>query len=264
MKILAIGDPHEYFEYKKSIFKEVDLILLTGDIGKADIWRKMAFDRINREKKGLPEKKESKYVVKKGYMQVYNSSMKVIKYLSKFAPVYLIYGNIEHPNSYVRKLIKKIDYKLPFLSDGLNAINRVKILNNKAVNFDGIRIGGLEYFKDINWVQDFKPSDYDKQMKKARKETNRAKKILGKFGNLDILLCHQPPYGVLDKVEFKGAPKHWLGKHAGSKPILSYIKRKQPPYVLCGHIHEAKGEKKIGKTKVINLGCHGDYKVISI
>jgi len=76
-------------------------------------------------------------------------------------------------------------------------------------------------------------------------------------------LCHQPPYGVLDKVTARFAPPAWRGKHAGSKSILKYIKAKQPKYVFCGHIHEGKGMQRVGKTEVYNLGC-GGYKIIEV
>jgi len=81
---------------------------------------------------------------------------------------------------------------------------------------------------------------------------------------IDVLLCHQPPYGVLDKVTAKYAPEQWKGKRAGSKIILDYIKKKQPRYVFCGHIHEGKGKKKLGKTNIINAGCCGDYFVVDV
>ena len=60
-----------------------------------------------------------------------------------------------------------------------------------------------------------------------KKDTEKAKKVLKWFSKqkIDILLHHQPPHGVLDKVTFKKAPKHWLGKHAGSKVILNFIKK---------------------------------------
>ena len=32
-----------------------------------------------------------------------------------------------------------------------------------------------------------------------------------KYRDIDVLICHQPPYGVLDKVG-KMAPKDWRGK----------------------------------------------------
>jgi hypothetical protein len=131
-------------------------------------------------------------------------------------------------------------------------------------DIDGLRIGGLEYFIDTSWVNEFKPVDFKKRMEGAKKETEKARRVLRGFGNLDILLCHQPPYGYLDRVNFSGAPKEWIGKHAGSKVILDYIKKKQPKYVFCGHIHENKGKAKIGKTIVYNAGSCGDYILMDI
>jgi Icc-related predicted phosphoesterase len=92
----------------------------------------------------------------------------------------------------------------------------------------------------------------------------KAKKILNNFGFLDILVSHHPPYGYLDKVSSKyNPPKPWIGKHAGSKTILDYIKKYQPKYVFCGHIHEGEGKAKIGKTEVYNLGVAG-HKIINL
>lgn len=51
MKILVIGDPHGNLEkIKKISIKGVNLILLTGDLGKAD-WQERGFLRIQRERK---------------------------------------------------------------------------------------------------------------------------------------------------------------------------------------------------------------------
>ena len=44
------------------------------------------------------------------------------------------------------------------------------MINNCVANFEGIRIGGLEYFVDTNWVREFKPSDYKDRLAKAKKE----------------------------------------------------------------------------------------------
>ncbi|MEK6935889.1 MAG: metallophosphoesterase [Nanoarchaeota archaeon] len=264
MKILAIGDPHGDLDKIKRIpIKNIDLILLTGDLGSADLIRKMAFENIDRQKQGLDKKEFLSSMKKKGYLEVYNSSLKVVKYLANLAPVFLIYGNADEHNQEVRTLSKEIKQKLPFMYTDLTNMNNVKIINNKIANFNGVRIGGLEYFVDTCWIKEFKPTDYAKKMKQAKKESDKAKKVLGKYEDIDILLCHQPPYGVLDKVSFKGAPKFWIGKHAGSKIILDYLKKKHPQYVFCGHIHEAEGIKKLGKTEIYNLGVAG-YKIVSI
>lgn len=265
MKILIIGDPHGSLKAKKVLLKKVDLILITGDIGKADLARKFAFENIKRRKQGLSELKETSKHNKEVHMEIHTSTINLLKYLSKYAPVYTIQGNVGISTlSGVKKDEKKYGLKLPCTRVKIDKMKEVDIIKNKLRILNGLRIGFLEYFVDTNWIQDFKPGDYMKSLKKAKKQTDKAKKILKRFGEVDILLCHQPPYGILDKVTFKGAPKHWLGKHAGSKAILEYIRKYQPKYVFCGHIHEAKGKKKIGKTEVYNVGCCGDYVLIDI
>ncbi len=209
----------------------------------------------------MPKLEETPQQDKAQYMEVYNSSIDVLRYLSKFAPIYAIFGNVESTDAEVKKRARKIRLKLPLYVSSIDRIKNVEIINNRLRNFNGVKIGGLEYFVDDIWVRIFKPKNYEKRLKDALKDTKKAKRILREFYDADILVCHQPPYGVLDKVTAKFAPKHWRGLHAGSKVILDYIKRKQPKYVFCGHIHEGEGFKKIGKTEVYNLGICG-YKIV--
>lgn len=268
MKILAVGDPHGSEKIKKIQIKNVDLILITGDFGKADLARKRFFENIKRKKEGLPELEYNKKFQKSVYKEIYDSSVYVLKYFTKFAPTYSILGNVGTGmiyKKYIKIDEKKYGVKIPNLRKGMNKIKRLYFVRNTLRNIKGLKIGFLEWFTDTNWVQDFKPSDYKKEMKIAKRETEHAKKILKNFGKkLDILICHQPPYGFLDKVSGKyGAPKHFIGKHAGSKTILDYIRKYQPKYVFCGHIHEGEGKARIGKTEVYNLGVCG-HKIITL
>jgi len=255
MRILAIGDPHGNLDaIKKISLKGVDLILLTGDLGSANLARKMAFENAERRKQGLPEIEHPPAERKKAFMEIYDSALAVVRYLARYAPVYVVFGNVELSNKETRKESREIGLKLPFLKDALERISGVRIINNRLANFGGVRIGGLEYFLDTSWVKEFKPGDYSDNFRQAARESAKARKVLSGFGKVDVLLCHQPPYGVLDRVTFKGAPKHWLGKHAGSRVVLDYIRKEQPKYVFCGHIHESAGKSKIGKSEVYNLG----------
>ncbi|MBS3100305.1 metallophosphoesterase [Candidatus Pacearchaeota archaeon] len=264
MRILVIGDPHGNLnKIKKIPVKKADLILLTGDLGSSNLMRKMAFEDIERKKRGLQEKEYSSNTKKRAFMEAYDSTMQIINYLKKFAPVFTIFGNVESSNYETKKYSKEIKTKLPYLYNNLNSTKNVRIINNKIANFNNAKIGGLEYFIDTIWIKEFKPAEFKKKMSEAKKQTDKAKRILKNFGFLDILICHQPPYRVLDKVKSNFAPNQWKGKHAGSKTILQYIKSKSPRYVFCGHIHEGKGRKKIGKTEVYNLGFCG-YKLINL
>jgi len=266
MKILAIGDPHGNLDKIKKIpIKNIDLILLTGDLGKADLARKHFFENIKREQTGLEKLEKSTAQTKAIYKEIYNSTISILAYLSKKAPTYLIEGNMETPTiSRIEKIEKKHNINFHKTKKQLKSISNFHLVKNNLRNIGKLKIGFLEYFTDTSYVKEFKPTNYKERMQEAKKETEKAKKILKRFElKIDILVCHQPPFGILDKVNFPGVPKNWLGKHAGSKTILKYIKKYQPKYVFCGHIHEGKGFKQIGKTKIYNLGTAG-YKIIEI
>lgn len=63
-----------------------------------------------------------------------------------------------------------------------------------------------------------------------------------------VLVCHQPPYGVLD------SPSRDSSKHAGSQAVRAFIERVQPLICFTGHMHSSVGIERIGKTQVINPG----------
>lgn len=264
VRILAIGDPHGVVP--KGIPKEdIDLVLLTGDLGKADLARKRSFENKAREQEGLPELEETKEYVKSVHNEIHYSTVNLLGALSKVAPVYSIQGNVGIPGrSHAREENEKHGLHLPSTYDAIKKMKHVYIVKNRLRVLDNLRLGFLEYFTDTSWIREFHPPKYAQKMKGAKKETDKARRVLDSFGrNLDILVCHQPPFGILDKVNFPGVPKNWKGKHAGSSAVLDYIKEYQPRHVLCGHIHEGAGERILGKTKIINLGM-GKYTIIEM
>ncbi|MFH1823237.1 MAG: metallophosphoesterase [archaeon] len=264
MKILTIGDLHGDFKnVKKVLSKDIDLILLIGDIGKANLGRKYAFQDMNRRRKGMPELTRTSKQKKAVFDEIYYSTLKILKPLAKLAPTYAILGNVGSKmilESEMKKEEKIAGIKLPRLKKALSKIKRFYLVRNKLKKLKKLKIGFLEYFVEDSWVRNFDPTNRDR-LKKAIKATKKARKALKSFKKTDILICHQPPYGILDKVTAKFAPKSWQGKHAGSKAILNYIKKYQPKYVFCGHIHEGKGKKKLGQTEIHNLGL-GFYHIL--
>lgn len=63
-----------------------------------------------------------------------------------------------------------------------------------------------------------------------------------------VLVSHTPPHGTTTDVVGSGA-------HVGSKAVREFIERVQPEVCITGHIHEARAEDVIGKTRVINPGA---------
>jgi Icc-related predicted phosphoesterase len=48
------------------------------------------------------------------------------------------------------------------------------------------------------------------------------------------------------------------GGHAGSRVLREWVKRVQPTYLFCGHIHECAGRSdRIGATQCFNVGKAG-------
>jgi Icc-related predicted phosphoesterase len=264
MKICVIGDPHGNMKKIRKIpLTKSDLILITGDAGKADFARNKSFENVKRKNEGLEELEYSAKDNKTAWMEIFNSSLEVWKYTSKFAPTYSILGNIGMNMIYdsnVRKEEKKYGLKLPSLRQNMNKIKDFYFVRNRVRNINGLRIGFLEYFNDTCWYKEYNYKD-KKKIAKAKKETAKSKRILSNFKNLNVLICHQPPYEFLDETNHSSAPKEWKGKHAGSKVILDYIKKEQPKYVFCGHVHEGEGKTKIGKSQIYNLGVAGHMMI---
>ncbi|MDR1489314.1 MAG: metallophosphoesterase family protein [Desulfovibrio sp.] len=62
-----------------------------------------------------------------------------------------------------------------------------------------------------------------------------------------VLVSHCPPYGTACDRLGNGHP-------AGSRAVRGFIEERQPDLCVCGHIHEARAEDFLGRTRVINPG----------
>jgi hypothetical protein len=74
-----------------------------------------------------------------------------------------------------------------------------------------------------------------------------------------ILVTHCPPKNTkVDRVS--------SGEHAGSISVRRFIEKAQPQLVISGHIHEAQGVDKIGKSTLVNTGParSGDFAKIAM
>jgi len=74
-----------------------------------------------------------------------------------------------------------------------------------------------------------------------------------------ILCPHAPPHGTAcDRLR--------SGEHVGSRALRALIEREKPDLVLCGHIHESRGEDTIGASRIVNPGpvASGHYALIEV
>ena len=74
-----------------------------------------------------------------------------------------------------------------------------------------------------------------------------------------ILVSHAPPYGT--KVDIIHS-----GYHVGSTAVRDFIEDHQPDIVICGHIHEGRGQDFIEDSWIVNCGTakEGHYVILNI
>jgi uncharacterized protein len=76
---------------------------------------------------------------------------------------------------------------------------------------------------------------------------------------LKVFVPHAPPYGTeCDRLR--------SGEHVGSRALRSFVEREQPDLVLCGHVHEGRGEDRLERSRIVNPGpaLDGHYAVIDV
>lgn len=111
-------------------------------------------------------------------------------------------------------------------NNGITAIN----LENKITKYKDLTFYGFSYIPRISGAW-----NYEKTSAEMHSEVNKLSEILNE-NIIDILVCHSPPYGILDKM--------WNGQSVGNLALINAINYKinnLPKYILFGHIHEANG-----------------------
>lgn len=125
----------------------------------------------------------------------------------------VIAGN--HDNNIQRNMIDKLD--------------RCLYLEDEGCEFEGLKIWGTPW---ILWFHGINPH--------CKAFTGTEAHLKKKFDliphDTDILICHGPPFGILDKIyEWGDKDKPKL---TGSKELLAKIMEVKPKLVIFGHIHE--------------------------
>jgi Icc-related predicted phosphoesterase len=59
-------------------------------------------------------------------------------------------------------------------------------------------------------------------------------------------MTHQPPRGLRDRL--------YNGESSGCASLRLFLEDYQPQLLLCGHIHEDRGEASSGFTRILNVG----------
>lgn len=119
-----------------------------------------------------------------------------------------------------------------------------RVLHGESAEIDGVTFFGLGAgIPTTPWEWSFDLSD------------DEAAGMLEGCPQGAVLVLHSPPHGHCDKSSDD--------EHLGSHAILDAIARKRPPLAVCGHIHDAWGERsQVGPTEIANLGPSGTEFVV--
>ena len=132
---------------------------------------------------------------------------------------------------------------------------RVRLAEGKVVEFGDFQMVSTGWSNRTPW-DTYREEDEDDLAERLRKMTSQVTAPPEKT----IYNFHCPPYGTgLDdapEIDENMRPKHG-GRSlipVGSKAVREAIEEGQPTLALHGHIHEAKGNTRIGNTLCINPG----------
>ena len=112
---------------------------------------------------------------------------------------------------------------------------------------------GFEFAGLIIWGSPWTPTFYDWHFMLPRGQALKEKwdKIPR---DLDILITHGPPNGILD-----GVRENYLFNHAGCDDLMEAVHVKKPKVHIFGHIHEHGGKRFKGiNTTFYNVACMND------
>ncbi len=185
-----------------------------------------------------------------GVADIHNSQLKVKainRIISEYSPdIVIVAGDITTfgPSEAVKTILDSIEAKtllaIPGNADPIDSIKYIEESHAINIHLNPIKIAGFEFVgfggsPETPFGTPFELSE------------DEIKKMLSEILITEntILVTHAPPYGILDKTA--------AGFHAGSKAIREIIDS-SPPYIhIFGHIHEALGFERIGKTTFVNV-----------
>ncbi|AKB28239.1 Cacineurin superfamily phosphoesterase [Methanosarcina siciliae T4/M] len=174
----------------------------------------------------------------------------------------VVVGDITNfgPDEQVDELAEMFDKPLLAIPGNCDQRTILEALeNSKAVNLHGKaeQIGKIRFIG----IGGSNPTPFNTPFELSEEEIENALEGMvcsaensGECGTI-VLLTHAPPLGARDELPFG---------HVGSKSIQKFLDRVD--LIVCGHIHEAKGMEKVGKTIVVNPGeaCKGACALIEI
>ncbi|MBI2044216.1 metallophosphoesterase [Candidatus Pacearchaeota archaeon] len=284
MKILVIGDFQGVLlnKLKKDIEKEeFDIVVAVGDYGGLKDWKPYVMEILRRSRKGEETISAKEFFGKKGLKTLlkreFESVKKILRYLDTIGkPVILIFGNsddgwYDYAGEKLKRKKRREKMKKSY-KNYLGKLKNVKIIHYGSKVARKLNFIGFGGYMDIEAF--FSKEKFPSGVEQIPKRLNRHRymrklffEIIKKSDNRKlkkIFVFHYPPYGVFDIIRDKRNPMD--GESAGVKFFAEAVKKHKPLAVLCGHMEEYQGIKKLYGVPVINPGAAqwGRYAILDL
>ncbi len=223
--IVLKRDPNSpKFNNEKDAIAYKELLIREGFIG----WYGTAKEFYSLDKK--------KYILE---IQKKSFRMVLTKLKKRYKKIFLILGNDDNPE----------------LENLINEEKSVINLNERVVEFEGCQFLGMSFVPPTPFKSNFEISE-DKILKKINRLMKKVK------SKSYIWVFHSPPKNsgldICLKLDENLNPVYKGGwpvfDAVGSKSISKALRLYKPHFLLCGHVHESPGIRKIENTICINPG----------
>ena len=269
MKILAIGDIEDVDDLRRLLkldLEQYSCLVLTGDMAGLPIGWKLGKARGMGDTSFIPPGKDPKDFYDEFLTPCVNKLKKVDSYLNDIKNqirILAVYGNTDF-KSIVRRVTPKsftILHKRLMQVDDIYLVgyNGHPMYPWEIQNPEEVDIFGYTYAETASELNSFKEDDIFEDLTKLTHNPPNDKVIV---------VTHTPPYRILDQVKPELIP--WAIKsygdrakdgNIGSIGLREFILKYQPLISIFGHVHEARGIQRIGKTSCINTGKFTDEYV---
>jgi Icc-related predicted phosphoesterase len=274
MKILTIGDFHGKFPEKlRRLAKDVDLIISVGDHTGISEWRKIIFAQLKAIKEGIKPPRPEEILGKKEFKRLLEKDFQrgkfVLKELNKLnKKVILIFGNSDD-EWYKYPFDKKTNSLKKRTQTIIKSLKNLHVITYSLLKLKDIQFIGFGGYMDVDSYFEkkaMKGISKERRLRIIRRREKSKKKflsLLARSKRKKIFILHYPPAGVFDIIsDEKDNPMN--NKSAGIKFFAEAIRKHKPLFVLCGHMHEYQGMKKLHDVPIINPGAAVDGKAAII
>jgi Icc-related predicted phosphoesterase len=117
-------------------------------------------------------------------------------------------------------------------------------LGIESVHLRRVSVGGLT-FGGFSGSHEYHTGAGGNRLTWSQRDASR---LLRRFGSVDVMLAHSPPFGVNDEPDDPA--------HIGLVGLREYVERERPSVFLHGHTAPALPVERLGQTRVVHVRGH--------